>query len=229
MDKKLRAWSFSRFSDYRRCPAAYDYKVNRRLPEPPNAAMRRGLEAHAALEGFVKGELKRLPAQFQRHEPLLKRWRRADAEAELQWGFTKDWAPTGWFADDTWLRVKLDVLVPSAKPGVLDVIDYKTGGVRPEQHGEGLELYALAVMLARPDAARTVRTFAFYVDHDSEPRQLAEYDRPARDARELKAQWRRKVTPMMRDVKFKPKPSQDACRWCAFSKFRGGPCAVAAA
>lgn len=219
----ITAWSYSRLSTYRTCPRQFKYKAIDRLPEPPAPALERGIAMHKALEDFVRGKVTKLPADIRHVSKNLRAYKRAGADVEIELCFNSKWERTGWFDRDAWVRIKIDLqLIGMAK---VELIDHKTGKVNPERHTEQLELYALAALIAVRERD-VASTGVWYVDHEDRPRWLALFERSAPMLRREKQRWKDTVAPLMRDRKFKPTPGY-ACRWCAFSKAKGGPCEAA--
>ena len=62
--RQFTSWSFSRYMDWRGCPAKAKYKHLDKLAEPPNAAMERGSMIHKLAEDYTLGVLKRIPAEL---------------------------------------------------------------------------------------------------------------------------------------------------------------------
>jgi RecB family exonuclease len=216
---KITAWSFSRWSTYDNCPFQARCRYIDKLPEPEGPALVRGGAIHKIAEDYVSGPRtkKRMPLDlvtFVDEFHALRKERRY-VRTELQLAFTSDWKLTGWFDHDTWLRVKIDALKKISSH--LTIIDYKTGRVR-EGYEPQLELYALAGFLGYDDA-RTIDTQLWFLDHgvQKDERYTAE------QLEMLRETWTERVRPMLRDRRFDPNPG-DHCRWCAFSKSKGGPC-----
>lgn len=229
---QLTSWSFSRYSDYKQCPAKAKYKHIDKLKEPPNTAMLRGLAVHKLAEDFVKGVLRKMPEElgtFSDDLLLLREWYAANngtVLVEESWAFTRDWTATEW---NNWnacyLRVKTDVaFYSSATKTVLTIVDWKTGRQRPEKevdYVEQLELYVLAAFKLLPNVVE-VRPWLAYADSGSVyPEAVMAYTREYLP--DLEVIWARRIAPMMADTTFKPNPG-NACTWCHFKKSNGGPC-----
>lgn len=219
------AWSYSRLSTYEVCPRQAFYKYVEKREESPNAAMKRGLAAHGALETFVKA--KRAPSlgEFARARPELTQLRRAGAIAELELAFDREWRRVAWFDRAVRVRIKIDLVVPMAADR-RRLIDYKTGEPKPERHVDQLGLYGLGVFMAEPEV-QTVEGGLWYVDHHAKPVMLTVTGRSQLPG--LRDAWERRAGAMLGDRKFAPLPRPWACRRCHFSAKRGGPCEAAAA
>lgn len=232
--KPVTSWSFSRYSDYRQCPAKFKYKVVDRLPEPSNPAMERGTKIHKLAEDYIKGVLKRLPIELDRFKSTFvllrglykKKIRTMDVEST--WAFTKTWVKTQW---DDWtgcyLRIKMDCAVENIEDASqLIVYDWKTGKFRSEQttaYMEQLSLYALGAFHTYPHIKTVVPQLA-YLDHGLlHPSVDATVVYKRKELPVLTKDWERRVKPLFNDTVFAPTPS-DLCRWCHYRRANGGPC-----
>ena len=221
---KMKAWSYSRYQCYSGCAFQAHCKYNEKLPEPEVPAMQRGTAIHKMCEDFLNdgGRVKKDIKLFSNE---LKELRRSNAVAEAEWAFTKTWQPTAWFdpwgakKPVVWMRAKIDALVDAenSEDGVMRIIDFKTGKVR-DNYMEQLELYAVSGFAQRKKVKK-IKTELWYLDHGVVHEE--EFDRKHFPA--LKQLWNDRTRPMMNDVVYAPKPSFK-CRWCSFSKDKGGPC-----
>lgn len=219
------AWSYSRYSDYKQCPAKFMYKHLHRLPDPGSAAMQRGNDIHKLAEDFVRGKID-LPDELKHVEREANHLKDNMATVEQSWGFRKDWAwigRPGWFGDDVWFRAKADAIVVYEDDTAL-LIDWKTGK-KYFTNEEQIELFALAGFQRYPNLTE-VDTRLWYTDIP-DPQQTGEneiqriYSR--KDADAIQRDWDKKVIPMFKDRRFAPTPN-DKCGWCPFSRVKGGPC-----
>jgi RecB family exonuclease len=224
--KQITAWSFSRYSDYKKCPALAKYKHIDKLKEPGSAAMDRGTAIHKLAEDYTLGKIKALPPELLSFKPEFAAVKKLKSKmVEEQWAYKADWSPAAWNDwSGAWLRVKMD-LAFIRDDNTLVVIDHKTGKFRPEQHEayvEQLELYAAAGFVQCPDVL-AVEPRLWYIDEglDWPPEDTKPY--LAKDAKKLRTTWEKRVKPMLNDTTFAPKPG-DACRWCHFRRSNGGPC-----
>ena len=230
--KNVTAWSFSRYGEYKKCPALTKYKVIEKRKEPGNQAMERGNLIHKLAEDYVKGDLAKLPPellQFKTEFAKLRKMYKAKVRkitVEDSWAFRKDWSETTWDDwNECWVRIKLDC-AHMEEDGVLIVTDYKTGKYREEQNAdyvEQLELYSLAAFL-KYETVHTVLPRLMYLDlgmifnGGAEPIVHTRADLPR-----LKKTWEKRTKPLLSDTTFAPRPSNN-CRWCHFSSAKSGPC-----
>jgi CRISPR/Cas system-associated exonuclease Cas4 (RecB family) len=98
------------------------------------------------------------------------------------------------------------------------VIDYKTGQYKPGTYGEQLELYALAAFMTYPTVTEVTAALWFL---DTGDIVTAKFN--YREVPELREKWDKATTQMLCDREFHPRPN-DKCKWCSFSKAKGGPC-----
>jgi len=230
--KPISSWSFSRYSDYKQCPAKFKYKHIDKLKEPPNPAMERGSAIHKLAEDYALGKLPKLPVELKLFSEEFKRLKAEKVKViEDQWTWSANWAgETAWNDwKGAWLRVKLDAAYLNTEYNALVIIDHKTGKLREDNHAEyreQLELYGLSGLLKYPDV-KVVSPRLWYLDAgaiypNGEPHEPEiEYTRA--DEPKLKKIWLKRIEPMMKDKSFRPKQNQ-FCNWCHFRKSNGGPC-----
>lgn len=215
--QRFTAWSFSRYSTWSKCPFQAKCKFIDKLPEPPSPALDRGDKIHKLAEAFVKGPVRApVPEELETFAAEFKVLRAKKAKTELQLAFTVNWEPCEWFAKDAWVRIVADALLRKTST-VLRIIDYKTGKMREESKDQ-LGLYAIAGFSEDPKL-KQVHGELWYLDQGEDI--ILPFDRKQCD--DLKTEWSDKVAPMMADTCFVPRPNNN-CRWCAFSKAKGGPC-----
>lgn len=219
MEPRFTAWSYSRLSDYRKCPHMAKCKHLLKMGERENEAMKRGASIHKDAEQYVNGTKRLLPASlkpFEQANPgCFKELKKLKAKTEQQWAFDQDWNPTGWFAPNAWVRMVIDVSFDEDE--LAQTIDYKTGKVR-EENDEQLILYNLGSLIMKPELNSAMAEF-WYLDQNVRRSVIM----PRAELAKSKKSWERQVKKMMSDTKFKPTPG-DACRWCHLSAARGGNC-----
>lgn len=127
----MAAWSYSALTLFETCPKKYWHeKVKRDVKDQPNQVTNYGLEGHKHFENkLLKGT--KLPMDLQHHEAVLDRIRAAPGEGlpEQKLAITRDFAPTGFFDDDVWLRSIIDYAKVNGKACL--IIDHKFGRMRP--------------------------------------------------------------------------------------------------
>lgn len=216
MVEKLKSWSYSRYSCYTECPAKAKYKFIDKLPEPPAPAMDRGDRIHKLAEAYVSGTMSVMPEELKLFEDQFVELREAEPYTEDTWAFTSAWDETKW---NDWNKCAVRIKVDAAciDKDTLYVIDYKTGKKR-DGYDEQLSLYALGGFLKFPKV-KTVETQLWYLDSGDQV--IDSYSMS--ETKALMSTWNKRVIPLLSDTTFKPKPS-NGCRFCNFSKSKGGPC-----
>lgn len=215
------AWSYSRYSDYKQCPAKFMYKHLMKLPDPGNAAMERGNVIHKMAEDFIRAKID-LPPELNGVKTELEFLKDMMAVPEEQWGFTNAWAwigRTGWFGDDVWFRAKTDVRLLYDDDTLL-VIDWKTGK-KYFSNEEQIELFALASYRRFPIVTE-VDARLYYTDAAPDDNEIQRVYKP-KELEAIQKDWTKRVVPMFKDRRFAPTPN-DKCGWCPFSNAKGGPC-----
>lgn len=214
----LLPWSYSKLSEYEKCPRKAFYRYVERLPEGKSDALDRGNRVHAELETWAKGgflQHKLNPAwrRFAKEAKRMKLPEQPDVVVEQMWRFNDALQPVEAKAPDEWLRVKCDLAVP----GLHLIVDHKTGKKYPEHKHQGT-LYGVSYLAMFPQAPGVDVEF-WYVDLGDVGSMRVERNDVARVLAETKI----KVRDMIEDVEFRPNPTR-LCDWCSFSRTKGGPC-----
>ena len=233
MEGSIPTWSYSRLEVFEKCPFQAYLKYVDKVPEGESEkrdkALKKGRDTHDDAEKYVRGEIDLLPKglrKFERQFDAAKALHATNPESfeiEQDWGFTTDWVKTGWWDDDVWLRVKLDILEwLDPDKTACHVKDYKTGRKDGNEvkHSQQMQLYTVATFMRYP-TVQAVKSSFEYLDHGKTTtrtysREMAMGFMPAFDRRG------RAITEATR---FAPKPSRVACRWCPFGPNQGnGKC-----
>lgn len=207
---------FSKLEAYRGCPQKFYYQFVEKLPTRGSPAMERGSKMHENIEMYLNGWGDTLIPEVVEWKPALDNLKAQAFKAEQAWGLSKDWKPLpDWFHKDTWLRAKSDAHYVLGD--TLTVIDFKSGKYRVPST-EQVELYAVAGSCFYPNV-KDVQAEYWYLDTGDV--YSKNYTREHIDS--LKAKYERYFAPLFTDEVFKPTPSAN-CRWCDFSKTKGGKC-----
>lgn len=210
----LLPWSYSKLSTYEKCPRQAKYRYVDKLPEPKSRHLERGNEAHARMETWMRAGAKpdAAPDEARKFIGYVSE-RLPDAIiVEEMWGHAKDWSPT---TGKPWMRVKMDVVFPSSSV----IVDWKTGKKYDSHRDQGL-VYAVTYLMRYNDPKVLVE-FAYLDLGEVADMEVRRAEIPA-----VIKDFGKRVTTMLADKTFKPKPSR-LCDWCAFSKTKGGPCEAA--
>jgi PD-(D/E)XK nuclease superfamily len=230
---RITSWSYSRYSTYKMCPLQAKLRYLVKYPEgPKGAALVRGDDVHKKAEAYLTGKTRNVPADLKNAAPELRALRDAGRKGagvavEETVALRSDWTLTTWDDwDGCWVRIKMDVRVADGPGPEVSITDWKTGRFREDtadDYMEQLDLYALGgLVIHAGDPDVVVRPRLIYTDVGyTHPRTPVEYT--LADLPRLKAEWERRVRPMMNDRTFAPKPNR-FCNWCAFGVSKGGPC-----
>lgn len=210
-------WGWSKLDVFRNCKAQFKYQFMDKLPQPGNAAMKRGSDMHDTIEAYLQGWIAELPIG-----PLVDWKERFDElksgkfTAEQAIGLDKNWMLLpNWFAPTTWVRAKMDANV--LKEDHLTVIDFKSGQYRipsPDQ----VELYSIIGHAIHPHV-KSVTAELWFIDANDAYSQ--NYD--ASELVQLRKKYEQEAGHMYNTEVWGESPSR-ACKWCAYSKSKGGPC-----
>lgn len=216
---KLDAWSYSRYSDYRRCPMYFAYKHLLKQKDPnPSTAMVRGRDIHKIAENTLLTTKGKIPPELRNFEEEFQQLRTMNPTVEQQWGFQRDWTPTGWFGSDVYCRVVLDAVV-TYDDNTAIVIDHKTGR-KYETNEDQMRLFGLATFKKFPELTE-VSTRLWYLDQPTDNE--VEFTYYKREEAKIQKDWEKAIQPMFNDRKFPPRPN-DKCKWCFLGVSKGGPC-----
>lgn len=159
-----------------------------------------------------------MPDELKQFKEKFMELKKAKPTCEQEWAFDTAWRRTDWFAKEAWCRVKMDAAYELRKIRTAVGIDHKTGRYKEGTYGEQMELYLLALLLIYPEADTVICKLWFLDSGDEEV-----YEAKRADLTELKEMWLKRTKPMLNDKRFAPKPGNH-CRWCPFSKAKGGKC-----
>lgn len=217
----ITAWSFSRWDMHNTCPLLFKLRHIDKLEEPVGTAMLNGRKVHDTFKNYLLDTTPNAPVpEIIANSKVLQlatELRQFDDKVvEQQWGYTTAWAPTGWFAADTWFRSIIDVGV-MYEDQTVEVIDWKTGKPRGT-YGEEMELFAVSVMARSPFVTHVTTRLAFT---DFKREEFADF--PRADLEKLEAKWAAKVRPMFEDTEYLPRPGEK-CKFCHFSRSNTGKC-----
>lgn len=224
---KITAWSYSRLAQYETCPLQFAGKNIYKWPTAGSPAMARGDVIHKGVAKYVTGEESTLPRDAMAHRQMvdfINEVRQLPAEAkqvEQQWGFSATWKPTGWFdragQPATWFRSILDAGV-MYDDDTYEALDWKTGR-KYGSNMEQMETQAIAAFNKFPHIKHFTARLVYLDQNEFE---IEEF--PKTHQAKLQDKWAKRVAPMFQDTVFAPRPN-DKCRFCDFSKNKGGQCA----
>jgi hypothetical protein len=233
MEGRITTWSYSKLEVFEKCAFQAFLKYVQKVPEGESAvrdkALKKGRDTHDLAEGYVKGTVDLLPKGLRKFEKQFDEAKAGYAfepeayEIEQDWGFTIDWAQTGYYDDDVWFRAKLDYLQwldpdKTAAHGK----DYKTGRKDGNEvkHSQQMQLYVVSTFM-RHQALQALKFSFEYLDHGKTTTRSYSRDQ----AMAFLPAFDRRGKALTEATRFPPKPSRIACRWCPFGPNKGnGEC-----
>lgn len=208
-------WSLSKLTTFEQCAAKGNYRYNEKLPEEKGGAAQRGIDKHKIVELYLTTpESVELPPELLFYKGFFDDVRKVKSYAEYKIALNENWEPCEW--DTGWARCVLDLLILEGEESAT-IYDWKTGKIYPE-HEDQKDLYAAFVLCAFPKV-QNVRAIHVYLDLARNREKL--YWRGMVDG--IKERWARRAAAVANLVEFIPNPSF-MCRYCSFSRFKGGPC-----
>ena len=221
----LKNWSYSTYSTWKQCALKIKFQKIDKLPSPPSEAMARGSAIHLEAEQYVGRQIGTMPKsleKFGREFRALRASTRSQTELEVAFDHSDDlrepWQLVDWAAGNARFRAKLDLFALRGRSEKqARVIDYKTGKIYGD-HDLQLELYALVAFRLVPEL-QEVQTELWYLDSG----EMATSTYLASHGHDLAESWSARVKPMLADMTYNPSPS-GLCRFCPYSKAKGGPC-----
>ena len=209
-------WSLSALQSYEGC--AYQYKlkyIDKLGGDTRSDAASRGVEIHAEIEAYLRKEVENVPQSAIKHAPLLTELRGRECFPEHKVALSREWQPVQW--DERWYGGIFDLKVLGPKESEASVYDWKTGKIY-DSHDDQKSLYTLAIFAEHP-AVLWVRAVHVYVDLGKVTAKAYHRD----EMHNLRNQWNSRANKLEVEQEWLPNPSFK-CRYCPFSKAKGGPC-----
>lgn len=141
--------SYSAIKLFENCPLRYyKQRIEKSIVDKGSEASAHGERVHKSFEDRIK-EKKPLPPELGPKERVVQAIEELGGvlEAEKELVLTSDLTPTTWFADNAWLRTKIDVFSNHGDKAI--ILDWKTGARRPDFFQ--LELYAVQAFIHFPE------------------------------------------------------------------------------
>jgi hypothetical protein len=215
--------SFSSLSNFEQCPYHVYLSKVEKCPDVSGPAALRGSEIHDKAENFIKGDgTDDVPKELLKFEALFSdlRARYSDGQIHVEedWAFTRDWEPTGWSEDNTWLRMKLDALDLESPTSAI-VYDWKTGRKfgNEVKHGQQALLYVISTFIKWPEL-EFVEANMIYTDKGEVMKTAYSRDQAMLFFDRYNLRFNQATT----CVDFKPTPNASSCKWCPHSKVQEG-------
>lgn len=216
---KINGVSYSRWTVWNQCRLRFKLKFIDRLPDPQGEAAARGARIHELAEKYTTTQRPgKLSPELRLYKEELAALRKSAGWAEMMWSFDHDWnlLDEEW-PDNVYLRIKTDftLILPQE---TVKIIDFKTGRVRDGEYEPQLQLYAAGGAAAFEGVSR-IEVELWFLDHHVTTRRAYTLDQ----ARGFQRTWDKRFRPIFTERAFKPNPGNH-CRWCPYSKSKGGPC-----
>ena len=229
-------WSFSQWETYHQCPAKWKFRYRMRLPGlPAGPAAARGTECHKRVDNYVMGLDDRVEVLMQgrdthhdgyvpatispKYLPVInafKHHENGDVGAEKKLGLDVDWKPHPPTSPCASVIGVLDAY-RFTNDGILHIGEWKTGKPK-DTHSEQRSLYALFGLTHW--LPKEVYVTTYYLENTADPVRLKAT--PEAEGR-LIDKWQGRVDTMRGDSMCAPRPGF-YCKWCDYSKAKGGPC-----
>lgn len=210
-------WSFSTLKKFEACPYSVYLSKVEKIPESSGAAAERGSQIHDEAEQYVRdgGDL---PAALYRFKDDFERLHERFIEQpylmtmEENWGFTNQWAPTGWADPDTWCRQKLDVFFKTSN-NAATIIDHKTGRKFGNElkHGEQGLHYGIGAFMKYPELD-VINVEFWYIDKGEKMQKSLPRERALLHLPKI----HQRAVIMTTATHFPPKPTAQNCKWCSY-------------
>lgn len=160
------AWSFSKLKNWRTCPRRHqEIDLKKSVQEIRSPQLKWGDHFHHEIAVRLKNR-KLMDPNMAAYEPLAQRYEQiADAQdkklkVELSLACTRDMRATGYYANDCWLRAKVDLMLINSP--VVMVVDWKTGKVVVDS--EQLALTAAIVFAHFPDIQWVIAKYVWIAE-----------------------------------------------------------------
>lgn len=172
----------------------------------------------------VRSLVKAVKAEIKDRTSFIQKWIKLDHK----------WRP---LADDNWsawFNGRLDAMRTVLKGRVMHVVDWKTGGIdkttgAPKtevgtKYEDQVSSYQTTVLSYYPEAERVTGTLVFLdTAEGKDPYVVPCPELTREELPKIQKKWHKRLAPYFADRDFAPRCSS-VCRFCAFSKGKGGPC-----
>lgn len=217
MTKTTQPWGWSKLDVHRECPQKFKFQFIDKLPQPSSPAMERGGKLHNAIESYLNGWASHLPMEIEAWREAFDELKKMPFKGEQALGIDKNWnVLRDWFQPETWLRAKMDAYVV-LNPEELTIFDWKTGKYRIPSTDQ-IELYSVVGLSVLPTAKKVTAEFWFVDTND-----IFKETYTADQLIKLRKKYEAEANKIYNEEQWKPTPSEK-CRYCPYSKTKGGPC-----
>ena len=182
--------SYSSISQFEKCPKRFWHqRIIKDVVDKGGEASIYGDRVHKALELRLK-EGTELPKDIAKHEPIClaveaMKMHNATLSLEQELVLDKELNPTTWWADEAWMRSKLDVMILDGDKGVS--LDWKSGKRRPDFFQ--LEVTVVQMFVHYPELTKINTAFVWLQNNEMD----SEIYTRAKDFEQLKAKLIKKT------------------------------------
>ena len=228
------AWSYTRLKDFERCPRIFQLKyITKAIKfDSANPALKEGTRKHKILERATLALQKDInaslpPSDLSHVYPMVKQFVATNTNivAEKDIAMRRKLQSCSWFDKETWLRVKIDLIGETKKPGDMrtrdrsvSIIDWKSGKVRVDM--DQLRLYNIAALLTNPRAYEA-RSALVFVDHKQSSKVLTT-DRDNLMVELSEFTDRSEAIQIAAERDSWPEQQNQFCKWCAANVLQCG-------
>lgn len=236
--KQKFAWSYSRYTAHKQCPAKYRYQHILKLPEERSPALLRGGKIHELMARIMEGEedhgvlkdiINGYPELKTEIQECVSLFRENGGGVEQQLAINNNWDKSQWFGRDTWCRGIIDLFVKDVfGKDHAYLVDWKTGkfsNYNLKNYEEQLELFC-AILFANDASIKTITPVLFFLDAGIIYPNVADKIPRYKKNDKVILKWQERAMYMENDNAWTPTPN-NLCGWCSFSKKNNGPCKVA--
>lgn len=208
--------SYSKLSTYETCPDKAKYKYVFNIREEKGPAAERGSALHASAEAYLLGTKTTIRKELVPIVQVLKLTKKMAPLVEHKLAFTRGLEKTvDWKSDQAWFRMVLDAAYLDGSTAYVQ--EWKSGKMY-DDHLAQRQLYGIGAFHVWPKV-ETVIAKTHYLDLG----QTASVALTRKNATLLTWHFNERLEQMERDKRFGPRPGI-YCRWCPFSRYKGGPC-----
>lgn len=212
-EQKILAWSHSRVDDYKRCPRMMWHKsIKKDVPFVKTQQMIWGDRVHKALEYRVRDNVP-LTGEFAQYEPIAQAILKAPGHnlCETKITLNPGLTPTGYFAEDAYVRVIVDIMKINGPVGFMG--DYKTG--KPKFDQSQLKLFAAVGFQAYPQIEQWTTAYIWTRDKIIDPTVYKREELPKlwEELLQVPAQMQKSFV-----LDHWPAKPGNHCKWCGANK-----------
>lgn len=227
MVKKINSWSYSRLSLFETCRRKFKRKVIDKA-EDSSYAMSRGKKIEEKINGFIMGQIKRLPTDLKLFKDVLNNLRDLHKQMKLELQhdltITRSYSPTdGKDWTGAWCRAYADYTIEDEE---FTIVDAKTGGIYEKNHEDQGRVMAMCGFVHKPYVDKIDIEFHYYDREDEDNPEVGAvltWDYTRKEFNSIKKDYEKRIKPMFNCSDYKPSPGRH-CNWCFDSKLKGGTC-----